>query len=231
MSRRAQARRRRRARPRTGLDRRARAWAGAGCRRRQSGLLERFCTSPDAKLPQKGEDTKKIDRKRDTEDRKKIFWIYPANKLFIFSGLDKVKSTKIPGFNGLRPESRQQRSYGRPSCGYATAGSLRHCPYRAGLAADWLYCAPDGGNDRQSAGDIFAGDGGGMAGFGSAAASVFAGLDGGAGLAVGLAAALGFALVPVLFAFGEGELALDAAVAEVEAGGNERMTLGLRLGE
>ncbi len=70
-----------------------------------------------------------------------------------------------------------------------------------------------------------------MAGFGSAAASVFAGLDGGAGLAVGLAAALGFALVPILFAFGEGELALDAAVAEVEAGGNERMTLGLRLGE
>jgi hypothetical protein len=36
-----------------------------------------------------------------------------------------------------------------------------------------------------------------------AAHAVFAGVDGGAGFTVGFAAFLGFALVPVLFAFGE----------------------------
>lgn len=61
--------------------------------------------------------------------------------------------------------------------------------------------------------------------------AVFAGVDGGAGLAVGFVAALGFALIPILLAFGDGQLALDAAITEVEAGGDERMTLDLRLGE
>ena len=59
--------------------------------------------------------------------------------------------------------------------------------------------------------------------------AVFAGVDGGAGFAVGFAAALGFALVPVLLALGDGQFALDAAVAEVKPGGDERMTLDLRL--
>src|ERR1700751_4490381 len=53
--------------------------------------------------------------------------------------------------------------------------------------------------------------------------------DGGAGFAIGFAAALGFALIPVLFAFGDGQLALHLAAAKVEPGGDERMTLDLRL--
>ncbi len=60
---------------------------------------------------------------------------------------------------------------------------------------------------------------------------VLVGFDGGGGFAVGFAAALGFALVPVLLAFGEGQLALHPPFAEVEAGGDERMSLDLRLGE
>ena len=56
-------------------------------------------------------------------------------------------------------------------------------------------------------------------------------VDGGAGLAVGFAAALGFPLVPVLFALGDGDFALYPAVAEVKPGGDERVTLDLRLGE
>src|SRR6185437_6861853 len=53
--------------------------------------------------------------------------------------------------------------------------------------------------------------------------------DGGSGFAVGFAAALGFALVPVLLAFRYCQFALDAAMAEVEAGGDERMSFDLRL--
>ena len=45
--------------------------------------------------------------------QRKNIWIDPANKIFIFSGLRGSKTIKIPVFNGLRPESRQQRSYGR----------------------------------------------------------------------------------------------------------------------
>ena len=45
---------------------------------------------------------------------------------------------------------------------------------------------------------------------------------GGAGFLVGFPAAFGFALVPVLFALGDGQFALDAAVAEIKASGNER---------
>jgi hypothetical protein len=60
-------------------------------------------------------------------------------------------------------------------------------------------------------------------------AAVFVGFDGGAGFAVGFAAALSFALVPVLLALGESQFALDAAVAKVKAGGDERMSLDLRL--
>ena len=55
--------------------------------------------------------------------------------------------------------------------------------------------------------------------------------DGGSGFAVGFAAALGFALVPVLLAFGDGQFALDPAVAEIESGGDERMSLELRLSD
>ena len=55
--------------------------------------------------------------------------------------------------------------------------------------------------------------------------------DGGAGFAVGFAAAFGFALVPVLFAFGDGQFALDAAIAEIESGGDERMSFELRLSD
>jgi len=53
--------------------------------------------------------------------------------------------------------------------------------------------------------------------------------DSGPGLAVGLAAALGFALVPVLFAFGDSQFALDPPIAEIKPGGDERMSLELRL--
>ena len=59
--------------------------------------------------------------------------------------------------------------------------------------------------------------------------AVLAGVDGGAGLAVGLAAALGLALVPVLFALGDGQFALHPPVAKVKPGGDERMALDLRL--
>src|SRR5215472_1260245 len=45
--------------------------------------------------------------------------------------------------------------------------------------------------------------------------------DGFAGLFVGRAAALGFALVPELFAFGEGEFDLDSSVLEVHASGDK----------
>ena len=48
-------------------------------------------------------------------------------------------------------------------------------------------------------------------------------------LAIRLPPLFGFALVPVLFALGDGEFALDPAVFEVEAGGDERMPLDLRL--
>jgi hypothetical protein len=51
------------------------------------------------------------------------------------------------------------------------------------------------------------------------------------GFLVSLAAAFGFALVPVLFALGDGQFALDAAVAEIKAGGDERKSLLLRLCE
>lgn len=60
-------------------------------------------------------------------------------------------------------------------------------------------------------------------------AFVFAFVDGGAGFAVGFAAFFGFALVPLLFAFGDGQFAFDAAVAEIEADGDERMPFDLRL--
>lgn len=63
----------------------------------------------------------------------------------------------------------------------------------------------------------------------SAPYAVLIGIDGRAGFAVGFAAAFGFALVPVLFALGDGEFALDAAIFEIEAGGDERMSLDLRL--
>ncbi len=65
----------------------------------------------------------------------------------------------------------------------------------------------------------------------SAPHAVLAGVDGGAGFAVGLAAAFGFALVPVLLALGHGQLALHPSVAEVKPGGDERVALDLRLGE
>ena len=58
--------------------------------------------------------------------------------------------------------------------------------------------------------------------------AVFAGVYGGAGVAVGFAALLGFALVPVLFALGDGQFAFDPAV-EIEAGGDERVAFDLRL--
>jgi len=45
---------------------------------------------------------------------------------------------------------------------------------------------------------------------------------GGAGFAVGFAAAFGFAFVPVLFTASDGEFALDPAIAEIKAGGDER---------
>jgi len=41
---------------------------------------------------------------------RKIFWIDPANKLFIFIVLDEGELTKISVFSSLRPESRPQRS-------------------------------------------------------------------------------------------------------------------------
>ncbi len=59
--------------------------------------------------------------------------------------------------------------------------------------------------------------------------AVLAGVDGGAGLAVGLAAALGLALVPVLLALGQGQFALYPPVAEIKPGGDERVPLDLRL--
>jgi hypothetical protein len=65
----------------------------------------------------------------------------------------------------------------------------------------------------------------------SAPHAVLAGVDGGAGFAVGLAAAFGLALVPVLFALGHGQFALHPPVAEVKPGGDERVTLDLRLRE
>jgi len=63
----------------------------------------------------------------------------------------------------------------------------------------------------------------------SIAAAMFIGVDGGAGFAVGLAAALGFSLVPVLFTLGQGQFALDTPIAEVKPGGDERVSLDLRL--
>jgi hypothetical protein len=63
------------------------------------------------------------------------------------------------------------------------------------------------------------------------APAMLACIDGGSGVAVGFAALLGFALVPVLLALGQGKLAFHSAVTEVKPGGNERMTLDLRLGE
>ena len=52
--------------------------------------------------------------------------------------------------------------------------------------------------------------------------------DGRAGFLVAFAGSLGGALVPVLLAFGQGEFALDAAVAEVKLDRDERVTLLLR---
>jgi hypothetical protein len=51
---------------------------------------------------------------------------------------------------------------------------------------------------------------------------------GGFGFLVAFAGALGGALVPVLFALGEGEFALDAAVAEIKFDGDERVAFLLR---
>jgi len=59
---------------------------------------------------------------------------------------------------------------------------------------------------------------------------VLAGIHSCAGLAVGLAPLFGLALVPVLFALGHGQLALDAALAEIKPDGDERMPFDLRLG-
>jgi len=58
---------------------------------------------------------------------------------------------------------------------------------------------------------------------------MLAGIDGGAGFAVGFASFFGLAFVPVLLAFGYGEFAFDAAALEVKAGGDERMSFDLRL--
>ena len=52
-----------------------------------------------------------------------------------------------------------------------------------------------------------------------------------AGFAVGFAAALGFALVPVLFALGDGQFALDPAITKIKAGGDERRPFELRLSD
>ena len=62
-----------------------------------------------------------------------------------------------------------------------------------------------------------------------AAAAMLAFVDGGAGFAVGFAAFFGFALIPLLFAFADGEFAFDAAVAEIEADRDERISFDLRL--
>lgn len=64
-----------------------------------------------------------------------------------------------------------------------------------------------------------------------AAHFVFVFVDGGAGFAVGFAALFGFALVPLLLAFGDGQFAFHSSVAEIEAHGDERMSLDLRLDE
>ena len=60
---------------------------------------------------------------------------------------------------------------------------------------------------------------------------VLTGVDGGAGIAVSLAALLSLALVPILLALGHSQFAFDPPVAEVKAGGDERVALDLRLGE
>ena len=39
---------------------------------------------------------------------------------------------------------------------------LRLFAFRTGLVADWVYCAPDGGNCRQGWGDFFCGVAGGV---------------------------------------------------------------------
>ena len=71
--------------------------------------------------------------------------------------------------------------------------------------------------------------GAGMAAGGSswlrAVLAALAAGDGGFGFVVGFALAFGGALIPFLLAFGQGELALDAAVAEVEADGDEGIAL------
>ena len=61
--------------------------------------------------------------------------------------------------------------------------------------------------------------------------AVLIGVDGGPRLPVGFAPALGFALVPVLLALGDGDFALEPPVPEVKARGDERVTLHLRLRE
>ena len=66
--------------------------------------------------------------------------------------------------------------------------------------------------------------------WGLAPHAVFAGVDGGAGFPVCLTASLRLTLVPILLAFSDCQLALYTAVAEEKAGGNERVTLDLRLG-
>jgi hypothetical protein len=60
---------------------------------------------------------------------------------------------------------------------------------------------------------------------------MFAGVDGRAGFAVGFTALFGFAFIPILFALGYGQLALDSAVAKIKPGRDERMSFDLRLGE
>ena len=63
----------------------------------------------------------------------------------------------------------------------------------------------------------------------SAPHAVFAGVHCGAGFAVGFAAAFCLALVPVLLALSHGQLTLYPPVPKVQAGGDERVTLHLRL--
>ena len=64
-----------------------------------------------------------------------------------------------------------------------------------------------------------------IAGQAGAVSAALASGYGGLGFVVGFALALGGSLVPLLLAFGECDLALDAAVAEVEADGDEGVSL------
>jgi hypothetical protein len=66
-------------------------------------------------------------------------------------------------------------------------------------------------------------------GYGSITPAVFIGVNGRTGIAIGFAAALGFALVPILFALGQRKLALDSPISEVKPDRDERVPLDLRL--